>query len=114
MNTHPNFYEWRHLEQCQEPSTAWSPRVDPDSKIPFMPTEPIDLMTGGSFQHVPWIVGMTDDEGAFKVSAFFTDMKAVREFESEFEKYGPLMFGMHDGQSEAPKINAQKVHLQHS
>ncbi len=26
MNTHPNFYEWRHLEQCQEPMTAWSPR----------------------------------------------------------------------------------------
>ncbi len=32
MNTHPNFYEWRHLEQCQEPATAWSPRVDPEAK----------------------------------------------------------------------------------
>ncbi len=32
MNTHPNFYEWRHLEQCQEPVTAWSPRVDPEAK----------------------------------------------------------------------------------
>ncbi len=37
------------------------------------------------------------------------DMKAVREFESEFEKYGPLLFGVHDGHSEAPKVNAQKV-----
>ncbi len=97
-----------------------------------MPKEPIDYMTGSNFQHVPWIVGLTDDEGAFKVgtthlegisvgrihnllslyfqaSAFFMDMKAVREFEAEFEKYGPLMFGLHDGQSEAPKINAQKV-----
>jgi hypothetical protein len=26
MNTHPNFYEWKHLDQNQEPLTAWSPR----------------------------------------------------------------------------------------
>ena len=63
MNTHPNFYEWRHLEQAQEPMNAWSPRVDPESPLPFMPMEPIDLMTGGSFTQVPWIVGLTDDEG---------------------------------------------------
>lgn len=63
----------------------------------------------GNFQHIPWITGLTDDEGAFKASAFFSDMKSVREFESEFEKLGPLMFGLHDGQSEAPKVNAQKV-----
>ena len=63
MNTHPNFYEWRHLEQAQEPMNAWSPRVDPESPLPFMPVEPIDLMTGGSFTQVPWIVGLTDDEG---------------------------------------------------
>jgi hypothetical protein len=26
MNTHPNFYDWKHLDQNQEPLTAWSPR----------------------------------------------------------------------------------------
>jgi bile salt-stimulated lipase len=57
MNTHPNFYDWRHLEQCQEPMTAWSPRVDPESPIPFMPNEPIDVMKAGSYSHVPWITG---------------------------------------------------------
>ena len=57
MNTHPNFYDWRHLEQCQEPMTAWSPRVDPESGIPFMPREPIDVMKEGSYTHVPWVVG---------------------------------------------------------
>ena len=109
MNTHPNFFEWKHLEQSQEPITAWSPRVDPESKLSYMPEEPIDLMTAGNFQHVPWIVGLTDDEGAFKTSAFISDMKTVREFEEDFEKIGPLMFGTHDGQSEAPKVNAQRI-----
>jgi len=109
MNTHPNFYQWKHLDQTQEPMTAWSPRVDPEASMSFMPQEPIDLMTSGNFQHIPWIVGVTDDEGATRSAAFFADMAGVKEFEDKFEKYGPLMFGFHDGQSEAPKVMAKKV-----
>ena len=126
MNTHPNFYQWKHLEQTQEPMTSWSPRVDPEALVSFMPVEPIDLMTSGDFQHIPWIVGLTDDEGATRSSAFFAGMKlripiypfiiayfldpaGVVEFEESFEKYGPLMFGFHDGQAEAPKVMAGRV-----
>jgi len=109
MNTHPNFYEWKHLEQSQEPVTAWSPRVDPESSFSFMPQEPIDLMTTGNFQHVPWITGITDDEGSTRAYSFFSDLAGVQEFESKFPELGPLMFGLHEGQSEAPKIMAKKV-----
>ena len=66
-------------------------------------------MTAGEFHHVDWMAGMTDDEGAYRAHAFFADMKGVREFEEGFEKFGPMMFGLHDGQSEAPKVMAQKV-----
>ena len=41
--------------------------------------------------------------------AFFADQRGVREFEEKFETLGPLMFGLADGQSEAPKIMAKKV-----
>ena len=126
MNTHPNFYQWKHLEQTQEPMTSWSPRVDPEAPLSFMPSEPVDLMTSGNFQHIPWIVGLTDDEGATRSSAFFAgkeliasifqiknrfflDPTGVVEFEENFEKYGPLMFGFHDGQAEAPKVMAGQV-----
>ena len=64
MNNHPNFYAWQHLEQNQEPLNSWSPRVDVESPVGFMPQEPLDIMTTGEFQHMPWIVGITDDEGA--------------------------------------------------
>ena len=113
MNTHPNFYSWKHLEQTQEPLTSWSPRVDPEAvqakTISFLPEEPIDLMTTGRFQHVPWVVGLTDDEGATRSAAFFDDPAGVVEFEENFDKFGPLMFGFHDGQAEAPKVMAKKV-----
>jgi len=109
MNNHPNFYEWQHLEENQEPLTAWSPRVDPEAELSYMPEEPLDVMTTARFQHIPWIVGITDDEGALRAHTFFSDMRGVREFEEKFETLGPLMFGLGDGQSEAPKIMAKKV-----
>ena len=109
MNNHPNFYSWQHLEENQEPLTAWSPRVDTGAALSFLPQEPLDVMTTGGFQHLPWIVGITDDEGANRAHAFFSDARGVREFEEQFEKLGPLMFGLADGQSTAPKIMAKKV-----
>jgi len=114
MNTLPNFYQWKHLQQTQEPITAWSPRVDPEAAIDaghlsFMPEEPIDIMTSGKFQRSSWITGVTDDEGATRASAFFADEAGVLEFENQFERYGPLMFGLHDGQSEAPLVMTKKV-----
>ena len=109
MNNHPNFYTWQHLEQNQEPLTSWSPRVDPEAGLSFMPQEPLDVMTTATFHHLPWIVGLTDDEGADRSHAFFSDMRGVREFEEKFPELGPLMFGLADGQSEAPKIMAKKV-----
>ena len=85
--------------------TGWSPRVDGQ----FVPMEPVDAMKGGTYQHIPWIVGLTDDEGAYKASALFSDDKSVEEFNSDYEKLGPLAFGFHDGQTEAPKIQAASV-----
>merc|ERR1712088_485952 len=35
--------------------------------------------------------------------------EGVREWEEKFAELGPLVFGLHDGQSEAPKIMAKKV-----
>ena len=66
-------------------------------------------MTAGEFHHLDWMAGLTDDEGAYRAHAFWADMRGVREFEESFEKFGPMMFGLHDGQSEAPKVMAQKV-----
>merc|ERR1719423_161557 len=66
-------------------------------------------MKGGTYQHIPWIVGLTDDEGVYKASALFSDDKSVEEFNSDYEKLGPLAFGFHDGQTEAPKIQAASV-----
>lgn len=114
MNAIPHFYQWKHLQQNQEPLTAWSPRVDPeanveDGHLSFMPEEPIEIMKSGKFQHSSWITGVTDNEGATRAAAFFDDKEGVTEFEQMYDTIGPFMFGLHDGQSEDPKAIANKI-----
>ena len=41
--------------------------------------------------------------------AFFEDMEGVREWEEKFAELGPLVFGLHDGQSEAPKVSISNL-----
>ena len=56
-------------------------------------------------------------KGAFKASAFFGARESeshIKEFNEKYEMLGPLMFGFHDGQTEAPKIQAQKVITVHT
>ena len=62
-------------------------------------------MSSGEFHPVSWMAGMTDDEGAYRAHSFFADMRGVREFEEGYEKLGPQMFGVSNGQSEAPKVD---------
>ena len=55
---------------------------------------------------------LCNKKGAFKASAFFGARESenhIKEFNEKYEVLGPLMFGLHDGQTEAPKIQAQKV-----
>ena len=64
-------------------------------------------LTGDSPQKYHRICSLTQVD--CRGQAFFADMRGVREFEEKFETLGPLMFGLADGQSEAPKIMAKKV-----
>ena len=55
------------------------------------------------------VTGVTDYEGATRAPAFFADEAGVREFESKFERYGPFMSGLNDGQSETPTMMAKNL-----
>jgi len=114
MNALPVFYEWKHLMQTREPLTVWSPRVDNEAEVDkgqlsYMPEEPIDIMESGKFRRNSWITGVTDQEGATRASAFFSDIDGRSVMENDYVKIAPLMFGMNDGQSEAPQIMVGKV-----
>merc|ERR1719242_2219590 len=109
MNQHPNFYQWKHLEENHEPVTSWSPRVDVEAAVPFMPREPIDVMSAGDFHPVSWMAGMTDDEGAARAHSFFADMRGIREFERE--EAAAVVDALTDSAYSHPIDTSVKIHF---
>ena len=46
---------------------VYKPRVDAESETPFLPEDPHVTLREGRFNRVPWMHGMTHDEGAFMI-----------------------------------------------
>jgi carboxylesterase type B len=52
---------------------VFGPRVDVERKNPFLPGQPRDLLEKGQYNHVPFITGVTKNEGiAFIAGNFVT------------------------------------------
>ena len=45
-------------------SIPYKPRVDAEASVPFLPVDPYLALQNGRFNRVPWMNGMTQDEGA--------------------------------------------------
>ena len=48
---------------------AFGPRVDVELDQPFFPMHPADILRSGSFNHVPFITGVTTNEVAYAVAS---------------------------------------------
>lgn len=59
----------------------YRPRVDLESRMPFLPADPYRTLQNGDFNTVPWMMGMTADEGAFFVNSLLNNPAAVAVLE---------------------------------
>ena len=46
---------------------VYKPRVDAESRVPFLPLDPFTALQSGTFNLVPWMTGLTKDEGSMLV-----------------------------------------------
>ena len=51
--------------------TAFGPRIDVERREPFYPMRPEDIIRSGSFNHVPFVTGVTTNEAGFVVASQF-------------------------------------------
>lgn len=71
----------------------------------------MDIIKKGSFQKVPWIIGVTEDEGILRAArkntieilkhpythsilALIRNTKTLNELNDNFDKYGPEIFAL--------------------
>ncbi|CAG0902144.1 unnamed protein product [Darwinula stevensoni] len=81
-----NFRLWSAL-----PFT-FTPRVDSEAKDPFLPDDPENLLREGRFAKVPFITGLTRDEGLFLVYTALLNETLLTEIDGNWDFYCPRMF----------------------
>ncbi|KAF0310376.1 Venom carboxylesterase-6 [Amphibalanus amphitrite] len=52
-------------------------RVDREAENPLIPDDPHLLLARGEFNLVPWMIGLTEEEGAFFASSLFANKRVV-------------------------------------
>ena len=76
-------HDFFHKNPAKLPLITFGPRIDKEAQIPFMPESGLDLVKSGHFEHLPWMVGVTSQEGAWYVSRLFgqNNMTYLKEYD---------------------------------
>ncbi|XP_049800076.1 juvenile hormone esterase-like [Schistocerca nitens] len=53
-----------------EPLSLFRPCVDTATASPFLPVDPLQLLEDGQVASVPWLLGVTSDQGLFRLAAY--------------------------------------------
>ena len=65
------------------PLSTFLPRIDKEAIAPFMPESGLNLVKTGDFENLPWMVGLTSQEGAWYVSTLYgqDNMTFLKEYD---------------------------------
>ena len=75
------------------PLSTFSPRMDPEAEVQMLPENPLEMLRNGDFQHLPWMVGLTSQEGAWYSSTIYgqNSMQYLKEFDEKSELAASLI-----------------------
>ncbi|CAG0886030.1 unnamed protein product [Darwinula stevensoni] len=71
---------------------TFTPRVDSEAENPFLPDDPKILLRKGRFAKVPFMTGVTRDEGFLSVYKVLLNETLLPEIDGNWDYYCPRMF----------------------
>ncbi|XP_071052670.1 juvenile hormone esterase-like isoform X2 [Onthophagus taurus] len=80
----------KFMEWDTDPMIPFKPVVEPKIKEAFLSEHPIDIIKSGGVYDVPWITGLTTDEGSLRVPGIFANEHLVEELNQYFDKVVPI------------------------
>ena len=87
----------------------YKPRVDTESRMSFLPLDPFTALQSGTFNLVPWMTGLTKDEGALFVFLHMAKPAAMEACKSRDWKRWVSLLSI-DKASSDPAALAEKLH----
>uniref|UniRef100_A0A1Y1NDS8 Carboxylic ester hydrolase n=1 Tax=Photinus pyralis TaxID=7054 RepID=A0A1Y1NDS8_PHOPY len=89
---------YKSMEFSYEKSIPYRPVIEPKLHGSFISDHPLHIIKSGKFNHVPYMNGVTTEDGAIKSAAIYDDDALVNQMDSEFTDLAPVMF-YYDDQS---------------
>ena len=70
------------------PLSPYAPRVDAESEKPFMPSSGLDMIRRGDVDSLPYMVGVTSQEGAWMIASLYGEnsMEKLKFFNDNLEQ----------------------------
>ena len=82
------------VENTRGHEAAFQPRVDKEAEYPVIPDDPYVLLNSGSFNRVPWMNGITAEEGSVVLPFFSKNTTLMSELYSGNVTYWQDVAGM--------------------
>ncbi|XP_031345675.1 venom carboxylesterase-6-like isoform X2 [Photinus pyralis] len=79
------------MEFHYECSIPHRPVIEPKNPGAFISDHPIDIIKSGEFSQVPYMLGLTANDGALKSAAIYANHSLVERLNNEFEDIVPIM-----------------------
>ncbi|KAK4880601.1 hypothetical protein RN001_008747 [Aquatica leii] len=73
-----------------DPSILYKPVIEIHSKNAFLPEHPIKIIQSGKMSQIPFMTGLTTEDGAIKSSSVYSDERLVEKLNLNFEEILPL------------------------
>ncbi|KAK4880602.1 hypothetical protein RN001_008748 [Aquatica leii] len=73
-----------------DPSIIYKPVIESNSKNAFLPENPLKTIKSSKISQIPFMTGITTEDGAFKSSSVYNDNRLVEKLNSNFNEILPL------------------------
>ncbi|KAF2902651.1 hypothetical protein ILUMI_03536 [Ignelater luminosus] len=90
-----------------DPLIPFKPVIEPNVKGAFITEDPIDIIKSGKSAEVPFITGLTTDDGAIKSAALYNDSALIEELNKDFNRLLPIIL-LYDNNPKKEEIS-QKI-----
>lgn len=83
-----------HLQRwIESPSVVFKPTAEHEHSGAFLTQHPIHYITSGQVENIPWINGISANEGALMLSMFIGNPQLFDQFSKDFTSIVPINIG---------------------
>ncbi|KAF2879713.1 hypothetical protein ILUMI_26463 [Ignelater luminosus] len=97
------FYEWHN-----DPVMPFRPVIERGIDGAFLPTHPSEILKSGKAAEIPFMTGITTEDGCSRSPGFFGNPEIIKDFNIDFNAAAPLVFLYHDTSSN-PNYVTEKI-----